>query len=341
MCATRRHEAALDAAELDTIYREAPIGLALLDKGLHYLKVNRALVEMHGVRGRELVGKTIFEAIPDIAPRITDRFRQVFETGMPLVEVEVTGEMPQRPGMKRTWLQKVSPVLHEGGEVRAALLAVIEITQQKEAEQQLRDLAEREQLMMQELTHRVSNGLALVSSVLHLEARAARSSAVYAAFQSASERVRGLGLIHRHLYGTQHAELVSDVGTYLISLCKDLSFTLLHGSPIRVECESGLTLDPDRMIPLGIMASELVMNAVKHGGRERPEVTVTIHRHGDRVAFTVSDNGKGLPRGYDPTASSGTGMKVVLSQAEQLHGVLRAGRAPKGGAAFIVSFPLA
>jgi len=333
------HDASLDAEELDAIYREAPIGLALLDKDMHYLKVNRALAELNGVAAADHIGRTVAEVVPGLAPIVEPHFRSVFETGVPN-DFEVSGETPKLPGVRRTWLEKISPALRRGGEVRAVLVAVIEITEQKRAEQRLQELAAKEQMLMRELSHRISNGLTLVSSLLDLEARAARSDESRAAFQSASGRVRGLGVIHRHLYSRDDPQLVSDVGRYLNALCADLGRAFLHGTTIAVEADPKLTLVADRMIPLGILVSELVMNAFKHAGKPMVDIAVAAGCENGRGFLVVSDDGAGIPEGFDPKASRGIGMTVVRSQVAQLGGTLSVGRGPAGGASFRVDFPL-
>ncbi|MGE5538600.1 MAG: sensor histidine kinase [Gemmatimonas sp.] len=327
-----------DAQELDAIYREAPIGLALLDRDLRYLKINRALAEMNGVSPEDHIGRTIHEVVPQLAPQVEAMFRSVFETGKQVLNIELVGETAAMPGVRRAWVENISPVLKEGGDVRAALVAVVEITDQKRAEEQLRVVAERERLLMRELTHRISNGLSLVAALLDIEGRSAGPESK-AAFASASDRVRRMGLIHRHLYHPDREQLVSDVADYLAGLCRELGLGLLGRDAIAVDADAGVALAADRMIPLGLIVTELITNARKHAGTDDPQIRISFRTGHGAARLTVCNLGPALPADFDPATAKGVGMKVVTSQVAQLGGVLSVQRRSEG-ACFDVSFPL-
>jgi PAS domain S-box-containing protein len=328
------------AEELDAIYTNAPIGLALLDRDLRYLKVNHALAEMNGVPIEAHIGRRIHDVVPNVAPAVDGLFRSVFTTGKPVLNVEVIGETAGAPGVQRCWIENISPVLGSTHEVRAVLVTVTEITEQKATEERLRTLAAKEQHLMRELTHRISNGLGMVAALLDLQARSAAGPESRSAFQSASSRVRGLALIHRQLYELDEAGLVSDIRTYLSRLGHALAAALLRGASLRVDAEPGITLPPDRMVPLGIIVAELFTNACKHSGLAAPGISIVFRRQDGRGVLTVANEGQDLPAGFDPAASRGIGMTVVRSQIAQLYGELTAARGPSGGASFTVSFPL-
>lgn len=331
MCPERFHEEELDAI---------PIGLALLDKDLRYLKVNRSYAERNGIPAEAHIGRTIYEIVPGVAPAVDGFFRTVFLTGNPVLNVEITGEISTNPNVRRTWVENISPVLGDRGEVRAALVAVVEIAAQKQAEERLREAAAREQMLMQELSHRISNGLNLVATLLDLEARSAKSDKTRSAFVSASARVRGLGIIHKHLYKPHQETLVTEVRSYLSGLCRDLGEVFLPRTAVAVHAEPGVSLAAHRMIPLGIIVAELVTNACKHSGMPTPAITVDFSGEHDRGVLKVTDEGKGLPDSFDPASSVSIGMAVVRSQVAQLKGDIEFGRGATGGASFKVSFPL-
>ena len=107
-----------------------------------------------------------------------------------------------------------------------------------------------------------------------------------------------------------------------------------------------VAITPDQAVPLGLVANELVSNALKHafpGGEGR--LTVSLRREADRLRFAVEDDGPGLPPGgpspSGPSATGSLGMLLVRSFADRLGGTLTAGPAlgAPTGARFEVDFP--
>lgn len=196
----------------------------------------------------------------------------------------------------------------------------------------------RAELMAKEIDHRVMNSLQLISGMLGIQSRALGESEAAEQLALAASRVTAIARVHRHIYLRQDAEH-ADCGVYLRRLCGDLS-GMLHSSnrgDIIVEAID-VEVPTKRIVPLGLIASELVTNAAKHGsGRIR----VTLERTGgDGYALSVSDEGAGLPANYDPASGSGLGMKVISTLVRQLGGELvMGGNGSAGGTRFTVLFP--
>jgi two-component sensor histidine kinase len=195
----------------------------------------------------------------------------------------------------------------------------------------------RTELMAKEIDHRVMNSLQLISGLLGIQSRGLGESEAAEQLALAASRVTAIARVHRHIYSRQDAEH-ADCGVYLRRLCGDLSGMLhsLNRGEIIVEAID-VEIPTKRIVPLGLIASELVTNAAKHGsGRIR----VTFERTAeDGYALSVSDEGKGLPADYDPTAASGLGMKVISTLVRQLGGELVTGSmGGAGGARFTVLF---
>ena len=98
----------------------------------------------------------------------------------------------------------------------------------------------------------------------------------------------------------------------------------------------------DRAVTIGLIVTELVTNAAKHGGGDAGD-PCTIHVRlrplvGGRQELTVEDDGCGLPDGFDPARSNGLGMRVVRGNVERLGGTMEIGRASEGGTRFAVTF---
>lgn len=142
-------------AEIETIYRSAPIGLNVLDTELRFIRINQQLADMNGLPIEAHIGHTVRELFPNVADTIEQLLRPILETGEPLLNVEITGETPAHPGVERVWLESFLP-LKDGDCIIGISTVCEEITERKqiEAERQ-RVEVERTRLLQQEQMARI------------------------------------------------------------------------------------------------------------------------------------------------------------------------------------------
>src|SRR5919199_6045755 len=148
-------------ALLDVIFARAPVGLALFDADLRYVRVNDRMAEFNGVPLGEHAGHTISELLPGL-PGIEDDLRRVLDTGEPLIEVEISGETPARPGRRREWLCSYWPVRPGDGERITGIGSVVfEVTERRIARRALRAQADRYEALLAALSE-AGEGLVVV-----------------------------------------------------------------------------------------------------------------------------------------------------------------------------------
>ena len=134
--------------ELETLYRTAPIGLALVDCDLRFLRINEKLVEIDGVPVDAHIGRTLREVVPGVADTVEPLYRRVIETGKPVTSFEIHGTTPAQPGVERDWLVDYYPLKAPDGSVQAVGAIVVEITERKRAEEELFKEKERAQITL-------------------------------------------------------------------------------------------------------------------------------------------------------------------------------------------------
>lgn len=127
-------------ALLDSVLRTAPVGLGFVDHDLRYLHSNDALAGLHGVAADDDIGRTVWEAVPALAPHIAPLIKKVFETGEAVVGFDSRGEVPGRPSEERNLMASFYPVRDSSGRSLGVGVVVVDLTEQKRAEEKLAGL---------------------------------------------------------------------------------------------------------------------------------------------------------------------------------------------------------
>ena len=129
-------------AELEFLYRHAPVGLCFMDPDLRFKRINDRLAEINGKPAAEHIGATVEEVIPHIADQITPVYERILRTGQPVVDLVVYGTSPSDPNVKRVWIVNHHPVKAEDGRILGITTVVKDITRQKTIENELREMTE-------------------------------------------------------------------------------------------------------------------------------------------------------------------------------------------------------
>ena len=117
--------------EIESIYQMAPVGLCFVDTDFRYMRINEQLALINGLSVAEHIGKTFEEVLPELANTMEPVYRQVMESGEPIINLEVTGTNLAQPGVERCWLASFYPQTDDRGRVIGVNNVVQEITERK------------------------------------------------------------------------------------------------------------------------------------------------------------------------------------------------------------------
>jgi two-component sensor histidine kinase len=211
---------------------------------------------------------------------------------------------------------------------RQAIGVLRDETERREREESLRAALEARDVLMREADHRIKNSLQLVASLLSIQLSKAEDGAAKEALGSAIARVRAIANAHLALERSTDFRMI-DVDTMVSELCARVG-ELNPAVEIRCLGASGASLDAEQAIPLGLITSELLTNALRHGFSpgEPGEVSLTIGRDDRSISLVVADCGKGFTVG---ARRLGLGSSVIAALSKQIKASISTESSPGHG----------
>jgi two-component system, sensor histidine kinase PdtaS len=199
------------------------------------------------------------------------------------------------------------------------LLSVTDITEARIAEKLKDDLVRDKELLLQELQHRVANSLQIIASVLLQSARRVQSDETRSHLHAAHHRVMSVAALQKQL-SKAHSDDVA-LQSYFKELCESLGASMIrdHNQLSLAVTTDESTASADVSISLGLIITELVINALKHAfPRDQVgKISVDYQSHGADWTLSVGDDGVGFPRN-GVEAKPGLGTSIVRALARQL-----------------------
>lgn len=221
-------------------------------------------------------------------------------------------------------------------EVLTQIRAMLRI---KEAEDHLK---KEKKLLLREIHHRIKNSLYIVSSLLHLQGDHIQDQKAKDAFRESCKRIQAIALLHEKLYLSTDLTRI-EFHQYIRDLTGALikSFSIpSHLIKLTVDIPR-ISFTVDTAIPLGLIITEIVTNALKYGfqGEEKLSITIRLKPSpdGKDLCLIVSDSGPGIPEHVDWQNSDTLGIQLVTLLSEQLQGDVQLHR--NNGTTFKITFP--
>ncbi|MDI6029502.1 histidine kinase dimerization/phosphoacceptor domain -containing protein [Corticibacterium sp. UT-5YL-CI-8] len=243
----------------------------------------------------------------------------------------------KRPNQKTRNLVVNARTLDDGDKDHIRLLLAVTDVTVARAEARLKDDLVREKaILMQEVQHRVANSLQIIASVLMQSARRVQSEEARGHLQNAHHRVMSIAAVQKQLSTSKGGNV--ELRTYFTQLCESLGASMI-ADPDRLSIAVTVddsAVEADISISLGLIVTELVINALKHAFADQPtgKIMIDYCSTGSDWTLSVTDNGTGMPTGDDaPKAGLGTG--IVEALARNLQGEIQLSDADPGTAVTI------
>lgn len=197
--------------------------------------------------------------------------------------------------------------------------SLVQILDEKE------NLLVEKEWMLKEIHHRVKNNLQIISSLLNAQSDLLQDPNALMAIKDSQNRVHAMALIHQKLYQSDSlarinmAEFIEEIVDYLLE-----SFTQQTSVRAAYKLAPG-QLDVAQAIPIGLIINEAVTNSLKYAFPQQRSGTITVLFHPidlHTYQLTITDDGVGLPVGFDIHRNDTLGMTMMRGLCQQIGGQL-------------------
>lgn len=293
--------------------------LLLLDGEFEVMAVSASFCDAFDIDPAQAVGNPLFSLgtgewdVPQLrslmdATRSGDAEIDAYET-----------ELRRDGGRLRCVILNVRKLAYGDRDNLRFLVAVADVTEARALAQTARELVRDNDLLMQEVRHRVANSLQIIASVMMLNARRASSEETRGHLRDAHSRVMSVADLQQ-LLAVSSRDVVN-VRSYLTKLCGTIAASMIvdPDSLVLSVQAPDVSVEPEVSVSLGLIVTELVINSLKHGFPDGAGGTIVVSYDcdGARWALSVADSGVGMPNNLD-TTRAGLGTSIVQALARQL-----------------------
>jgi two-component sensor histidine kinase len=332
------HPAVTDSLALALVASsDAPV--LLLDKDLIVVAASASFSRTFKIDPNSINGRPLFELGAgewDVA-QLRSFLRATLLGGADLDAYEMD---LKRPGSGARRLVLTAHRLNYADQANERLLLTLsDVTDARLSERLKDDLLREKGILFQELQHRVANSLQIIASVLMLSARRV-SAESRGHLQDAHSRVMSVATLQQQLAESRLGDV--KLRPYFTELCASIGASMIHDREtltLSVEADDGVAT-ADASVSLGLIVTELVINALKHAFPDARGGKILVSYRSDGADWTLSvrDDGVGIPRGAEPVVA-GLGTSIVEALAKQLNATVDVANTHPGATISIVHNP--
>ncbi|MEP1035276.1 PAS domain S-box protein [Ekhidna sp.] len=206
------------------------------------------------------------------------------------------------------------------GKIKGMVGVIYDITADKRLQMRLESSLEEKNILIKEVHHRVKNNMQLISSILALKSYDLDDDKSKAIFNEVNDRIKAMSVIHDKLYTFNNVSEIN-IGEYLQHIAQELQI-LQGSSSISIEVESEkIILDVEKALLIGLMVSEMVGNALKHGFKvgQQGKISILFSKEPGHFLLRVLNDGEKMQEQL-LESSTGLGVSLVKTFVKQLGG---------------------
>ena len=293
--------------------------LLLLDERLAVIAASDSFCATFGIDPDTVAGQTIYDL--DHHHWDLPRLRSLIDATLSGAANVEAYEMDIRTsaGLARRVVIKAQVLDYGDMQHSRMLITVIDVTETRKDAKRQNELIQANAALLHEIQHRVANSLQIIASILMQSARKMQSDEARSYLSDAHQRVMSISTLQRHLAESDGKAV--ELQPYLAQLCASIGASMIYerGQLTLTTRIDPVSIDGDTSVSMGLVVTELVINALKHAFPDnRPgSVIVDYAANGDNWTLSVSDDGIGMLASPEEVRA-GLGTRIIQALAKQL-----------------------
>src|SRR5690606_29857356 len=211
------------------------------------------------------------------------------------------------PSTRWSWLRRLG--ISQQEQRYGTIITLHDETDSRRQDQEIRI----KNAMIQEVHHRVKNNLQTIAGLLRMQIRRVNTEEAHTVLEEALSRILSIAVIHEFLsYENSNIINIKDVSHRIASQLqqgvidptKNIKFEIV-GKPIYLPARQATASS--------LILNELLQNAIEHGFEHKDSGTIRVNLEdgGDEVIINVTDDGEGLPEGFQMDRTDSLGLQII------------------------------
>lgn len=302
----------ISSTYLDNLMESISESIFVIDNDGILRRLNEAGAEMLELDKSELIGKSMYSFF-----NLTEPEENIKEGRIQEYQLETIKE-------NKVPVLFSESDLYEDGIKKGSVLVVRDISELKDAENEIKKSLEEKNVMLAEIHHRVKNNLAVISGLLQLQVMQTESEEINKALTDSQLRVQSIALIHEKLYGSDSLAYI-EYDKYIEDLLHTINRTYVsENKEINIITDiAGISLNINQAIPCSLLVNEVLVNTYKHAftNQDSGEICIFIAEDESGINVVISDNGKGFnEEEEDKKVVQSLGFTLIKTLTAQLGG---------------------
>ncbi|HKK44699.1 MAG TPA: PAS domain S-box protein, partial [Balneolaceae bacterium] len=315
------------------LFLNAPIGIIYNEHTSGTIKINHSFERMFGFSQQDIERINVFTAM--VPTDLKKETRQIHQAAKQGETQQLETVRKKKDGSPLSVKMALVPV--EANHIIIGTYALfVDISDRK--------LAEERKILLSEIHHRVKNNMAIISSMLQLQAFNSEDERLKSLLSDSQLRIQSMASIHELLY---QSDQLTDINfrQYLDKLLANIKKTLHSNLQKRISIDlqvRDISLNVNQAIPAALLLNELITNAYKHAfngiKKQEKRIDISVIQENSNINLLVADNGRGLPSDFNSLKMDSLGMTLIDTLIDQLKASLVVEN--HQGTTFKIQFPI-
>ena len=197
-----------------------------------------------------------------------------------------------------------------------------DVSDYKQNEKELKESIKEKETLLAEIHHRVKNNLAIVSSLMQMQAMNSDNDELNRKLLESILRIKSMAGIHEQLYQAQNFSKLQ-FSDSLKSLSENIVDTLQTETEVELKLDlETIELNINQSVPCSLLINEVITNILKHGfeGKDKGIIQIQTEVENDLITIRIVDDGVGLPDNFDEKKHTSLGLELIDLLSKQLDG---------------------